>query len=290
MLRAHHRAKRRRNRDLRAVGLPDAGAVLRGDPRPGEDRLSLREQVRLPLAGRLLGSEPLQRGRRRPRLVGDDDRAVAVGQLHRERPPLDGIGVAKRVLERGAAAIRDFLDVEVACVEHELSCAGTPLKRQRRRAAELVRLHVGPQVERDMRDARLGRPRERVDVGRLLLERRLPRGSQPVQADWNMRWIRQPRRQPRRRTPNLEPRTKNSNLNTNREGRTEKRELRPTGTPRCTASFPATARTSSKRSSSIARRVPLAAEERVAQGGRQGGANPEVAGRDDAAVDVRVDR
>ena len=182
MLRAHHRAQRRRNRDLRAVGLPDAGAVLRGDPRPGEDRLSLREQVGLPLAGRLLGSEPLKRGRCRPCLVGDDDRSIAVAQFHRERPSLDGIGVAKSVLERGASAIRDLLDVEIACVEHQFSGAGTPPHRQRRRSAELVRLHVGPKVERDMRHACVGRPRERVDVGRLLLDGGVPRGSPPVQA------------------------------------------------------------------------------------------------------------
>ena len=211
VLRAHHRAKRRRNRDLRAVGLPDAGAVLRGDPRPGENRLSLREQVGLPLAGRLLGSEPLKRGSCWPCLVGDDDRPIAAAQFHRERPSLDGISVAKNVLEYGASAIRDLLDLEIASVEHQFCGAGTAPHGQRRRPAELVRLHIGAEVERYMRDASLGRPCERVDVDRVLV--RGSAGLRRLLGGWTRHATAAAKqREPERRTSNKNRTNTNENV------------------------------------------------------------------------------
>src|SRR3712207_7849038 len=48
-----------------------AGRVLRGDPRPREDGLALRKEERVPLAGRLLRGEPLQRAGLRAGTVAD---------------------------------------------------------------------------------------------------------------------------------------------------------------------------------------------------------------------------
>ena len=132
---AHHRRQLGGDGDAGVVALADAGRVLRGDPRPREDGLPLREEERVPLPRRLLRREPLQRAGVRTRPVADDD-PPRLGQPHDERPAQHGVRRAELPRQRLTGGVRHPLDVQAARVEDDLVGAGGGLHVQRGRALQ----------------------------------------------------------------------------------------------------------------------------------------------------------
>src|SRR5690606_3649137 len=91
-------------------GLADAGAVLGRDPGSVEDRLALAEQVGMVAASGLVRPQPLQRRRRRPAMVADDD-APRLADLNGERPAAPRVALAEGVGEGAALPISDRFDL-----------------------------------------------------------------------------------------------------------------------------------------------------------------------------------
>ena len=101
-----------RHGDARVVGLADARAVLRGDPRAREDRLALREQIRL------LACRPSAPARataaRRPSGWSCSGRrcgARSSGSVTVSARPRIGSAGAERVRQRRPCAVGHGLDV-----------------------------------------------------------------------------------------------------------------------------------------------------------------------------------